>query len=485
VADVVIVGGGIGGLATALLLGRDGRRVVLCERDGPPVPDLTEEMWSRWGRPGTPQARLGHAFLPGFRRSLEQRLPDVLDRVLAAGAPLLDYTVDMPGDARVPEDRELTGISCRRGVFEGILRQAVHAEPSVEIRLGYGVDGLVGGEVGSGRPPQVVGVTTRTRGTIRAQTVVIAGGRTAPVGRWFAEIGATPPAEESEGCGFLCFTRYFRIRLREGEDERVSTRLRVQRDLGYMKYEVWGADACTFYVELLPPVSDHDLRGLRDEEAWTAAALSLPECPEWLHPDRSTPIGAIAAMGQERNVHRRFVEGGEPLALGVHVIGDARCQTNSAYAWGAGTALAEAVALADILAEHADPRTQALAFEAQLAAEVAGRHEYSRARDRAWQRGHHGAAAWDEADAGAGFIHGVVVPAAQEDADIHRAVMRWELQLDPVGALAGNTAVLERARVLAADRPAVGPGTTAMPTRDELLHIITGGSGRLTARSRR
>jgi hypothetical protein len=252
----------------------------------------------------------------------------------------------------------------------------------------------------------------------------------------------------------------------------------VQRDLGYMKYEVWGADAGTFYVELLPPVADPDLRGLRDEDAWTAAALSLPECPDWLDPRRATPIGAIAAMGQERNVHRRFVEGGEPLALGVHVIGDARCQTNSAYAWGAGTALAEAVTLADILAEHADdPWAQALEFEARVAAEVAGRHEYSQARDRAWQRTSRGEAAWDESDAGPGFIHGVVIPAADADADIHRAVMRWELQLDGVDALARNTTVLERARAIAAGRPAVGAETTVAPTRDELLAIIAAGAG--------
>lgn len=90
-----------------------------------------------------------------------------------------------------------------------------------------------------------------THGAIPAQTVVIAGGRAAPIGRWFAGIGANSPAEESEGCGFLCFTRYFRIRLRDGEDERVSTRRRVQRDLGYMKYEMWGADAGTLYFELL------------------------------------------------------------------------------------------------------------------------------------------------------------------------------------------------------------------------------------------
>ncbi|HVI36983.1 MAG TPA: FAD-dependent oxidoreductase, partial [Gaiellales bacterium] len=63
-AEIVIVGAGIGGLSAALLLSRDGHRVVVCERDPAPVPDTNEEVWSDWSRPGIPQSRLGHAFLP-------------------------------------------------------------------------------------------------------------------------------------------------------------------------------------------------------------------------------------------------------------------------------------------------------------------------------------------------------------------------------------------------------------------------------------
>ena len=85
----VIVGAGIGGLVTALMLGRAGHEVVVCERDASPVPADAEEMWSSWPRPGTPQARLGHTFLAGFRRMLEARLPDVIDDVLSVGGSAL------------------------------------------------------------------------------------------------------------------------------------------------------------------------------------------------------------------------------------------------------------------------------------------------------------------------------------------------------------------------------------------------------------
>ena len=472
VAEVVVVGAGIGALATALLLGREGRDVVLCERDPAPVPSSPEAMWSGWARPGIPQARLGHCFLSGFRVLLGARAPDVLERLYTTGAPLVDFAADMPGEERRPEDREMTAIMCRRPVLEGTLRHAVQAEPTVDMRCGCEVVGLVAQPSSLRGVPEVVGVRTRKHGSIAAETVVIAGGRRVPVQRWFAQIGAAPPVERSEGCGFVCYTRFFRIQLRPGEDHHVSTELAVEGDLGYMKYEIFGADRSTFCIEFTPAAADRELRGLRHEAAYMEAARALPETLDWLDPERATPIGPVAAMGEERNLQREFISAGRPIALGLHVIGDARCQTNSLYAWGSGAALAAAATLVDVLTKHrGDPEAQALAFEAERSAEITGRFELSRARDRAFRRLQDGEPEWDDADDPHGVLHSVVVPAAEEDPDVYRAVTRWELQLDSVAALAENTAILDRARALAAIRPSQ-PEPTPTPTRDTLTEII-------------
>lgn len=431
-AEVVIVGAGIGALASALLLGREGHSVVVCERDPTPVPGSTEEMWSDWGRPGISQARLGHCFLSGFRVLLGERAPDVLERLYAAGAPLVDFAADMPGDERRPEDGELTAIMCRRPVLEGILRQAAQAEPAVELRCGCDVVGLVAEPSSVRGVPKVVGVRTRDGGSIAGETVIVAGGRRVPVRRWFEEIGAQTPAEESEGCGFVCYTRFFRIRLRPGEDHHVSAELAVEGDLGYMKYEIFGADQATFCIELTPPARDRELRALRHEGAYMAAARALPESLDWLDPERATPIGGVAAMGEERNLLRRFLSAGRPIALGLHVIGDARCQTNSLYAWGSGSALAAAATLVDVLTEYpGDPEAQALAFEARRDAETTGRYELSRARDRAFRRLQDGEPEWGDPVDAHTLIHSVVLPAAEEDPDVYRALTHWDLQLDP------------------------------------------------------
>ena len=46
-ADVLIIGGGICGLGTALLLARDGHDITVLERDAAPVPDTPQDAWER------------------------------------------------------------------------------------------------------------------------------------------------------------------------------------------------------------------------------------------------------------------------------------------------------------------------------------------------------------------------------------------------------------------------------------------------------
>jgi 2-polyprenyl-6-methoxyphenol hydroxylase-like FAD-dependent oxidoreductase len=468
-AEIVIVGAGIGGLSAALLLGRDGHQVVVCERDRAPVPEGNDAVWSDWPRPGIPQSRLGHAFLPGFRSLLAERLPDVLADILASGAPEVDEARDMPGDTRTAEDAELVTIMCRRPVLEAAFRRAAAREPAIELRPGCQVTGLAADLQGDDGPPRVTGVITRD-GAIPADVVVLSGGRLGLAPALFAEAGATLE-EQSERCGFICYTRYFRIHPDEGQDERVATQLTVHSDAGYLQYEMWGADSSTFCVELLVPAADRDFRCLRHEPAWTAAALALPECTEWISPDRSAPISTIAAMGGERNTLRQFVRDGRPAALGVHVIGDARCQTNSAYAWGSRHALAAAGAVRDVIAEHGgDPEAQALALDQRLGPELAGRFEHSRQFDRAWHQASRDEPEWATVDNGPGLMAKVLTPAADHDAEVFRAVMRWYLQLDPVGAIYANHVVVERARAVMATNPQAAK-KSARPGRDDLLEI--------------
>lgn len=110
-----------------------------------------------------------------------------------------------------------------------------------------------------------------------------------------------------------------------------------------------------------------------------------------------------------------------------------------------------------------DPEAQALAFEVRRAPRppvASSSRAHATERSAACRTASPSGATLPDAHA---LIHSVVLPAAEEDPDVYRALTRRDLQLDPVGALAENTAVLERARALAATRE---PKAQAAPTPD-------------------
>ena len=86
-----MVGGGVGGLALALALGRDGHEVTVVERDPLPATADAEETFLA-ERKGAPQVHQTHGFLARLQVTLRDRFPDVLDAILAAGGTAMPMT---------------------------------------------------------------------------------------------------------------------------------------------------------------------------------------------------------------------------------------------------------------------------------------------------------------------------------------------------------------------------------------------------------
>ena len=76
-AEIVVCGGSVIGLSTAMLLARDGHDVTVLERDPAEVPDSPIAAWEHWERTGVPQFRQPHNLFPRYRKILEEELPDV------------------------------------------------------------------------------------------------------------------------------------------------------------------------------------------------------------------------------------------------------------------------------------------------------------------------------------------------------------------------------------------------------------------------
>ena len=150
--QVVIVGGGIGGLSAALGLGRAGHAVTLLERDRLADPFDAEAAFLD-DRPGAPQVHQTHGFLARLQVLLRERLPDVMADLLDAGAMKMP-TMRTLGEPQ-PGDDNLDVIIMRRTTLEWVLRKAVASEPTVHVRTGVGVRGRRHGRHrGHGRPPR-------------------------------------------------------------------------------------------------------------------------------------------------------------------------------------------------------------------------------------------------------------------------------------------------------------------------------------------
>jgi 2-polyprenyl-6-methoxyphenol hydroxylase-like FAD-dependent oxidoreductase len=344
-AEVLIIGGGLAGQAAALLLAGDGHRVSVLERDPAPPAASAAEAWDSWERRGVNQFRMLHYFLPRFRAIVEAELPAVAAELDADGAlrmnPFEGMPVEMSGGLR-DDDARFAVLTGRRPVVEAAVGRVTARTPGVELHRGVGVKGLLVGDVKGDGVPHVVGVVTEDGDEMHADLVVDAGGRRSALPRFLADIGARPPVEELEDCGFVYFGRHFRS---------ADGSLPPAFGPGLMPYDsvsilTLPADNGTWGVGLVVSAADAALRAARDPEVWTRVIASYPLVAHWLEGE---PITDVAVMAKIEDRHRAFVIDGVPVATGVIPLGDSWACTNPSVGRGASIGVLHACELRDTL----------------------------------------------------------------------------------------------------------------------------------------
>ncbi len=345
-AQIVLTGGGVCGLSTAMLLAKDGHDVTVLERDPAPPPASAEEAWLSWDRRGVNQFRLPHFFLARFRIILEQELPEVVAALEAAGAlrtnPLFDIPESLTGGRR-PGDDQFESLTGRRPVIEATIAVVAETAPGLTLRRGVAVDRLLTDDRGRQGPPHVVGVETSDGEQIRADLVIDATGRRSPLPRWLEAIGARPPHEEAEDCGFVYYGRTFRSR--DGALPAVmGPPLQHYDSISTLTLP---ADNGTWAVAFITSAKDPALRALRDVDTWTTAFGGFPLVAHWLDAEPLEPDIKVMAKIEDRS--RRLVADGAPVATGVVTVADSWACSNPSVGRGASIGLLHATALRDLV----------------------------------------------------------------------------------------------------------------------------------------
>lgn len=379
-AEVIVAGAGICGMASALMLARDGHDVLVIDRDDAPTPADVESAWASWRRRSVGQFRFAHLMLARGTQVLSSELPDVVDRLEQHGGLRWNVVATVMAGAGSgapqPEDSRLDMVTGRRPTIEWVLAGMCDVEPRVTVRRGAAIAGLVPGREAIPGVPHVVGVQLESGERVTGDLVVDATGRRSPTVRWTEALATRPPDEQGEDSGFAYYGRFFR-----SPDGSVPPMLAPGlTPFGSMSVLTIPSDNGTWSITLYGTSDDAPMRRLRQAEVFERVVRACPAHAHWLDGE---PISEVASMTGVVDRIRTFVVDGTPVVTGMLSVADAWACTNPSLGRGMSIGLLHAALMRRTVASHLDdPARLALAFHDATRTELEPWHAATRDTDR-------------------------------------------------------------------------------------------------------
>jgi 2-polyprenyl-6-methoxyphenol hydroxylase-like FAD-dependent oxidoreductase len=465
---IIVLGAGVCGLVTGMLLVRDGHEVTMLERDEQRAPESPEQAWERWARDGVNQFHQPHLLQPGGRAVLEELLPDVVPRLEAAGGVRFDPLLIMPPSIADreprPGDERFATIAARRPTLEQVLGRKAETEPGLDLRRGVTVTELVMRAYDG--TPHVTGVRTEAGEELSADLVVDAMGRRSQLPRWLSEAGVRPMHEEVEDSGFIYYTRFFH----SVNGATPEYRAPVLTPLGTFSVLTLPGDNDTWSVTVYISRGDQPLKRLRERDCWTSVVAACPRHAHWLEGE---PITDVLPMGGITDRYRRLLVDGRPVATGIAPLADAWACTNPALGRGMTLGLLHAQHLRAVIRSHLDdPGEFAEMWDAVTEAELTPWYretvEENRDRLREIEALRNGLEV-PQATEPTAALRAALMASVGDDPDIFRAFLELRCCITRQRELFTRSSLVERIVELARNRERPPPPG---PDRDHLLALL-------------
>jgi 2-polyprenyl-6-methoxyphenol hydroxylase-like FAD-dependent oxidoreductase len=471
-ARIVMVGSGVVGLGTAMMLAADGHEVTCLERDPEPPPADFEAAWDSWDRKGVNQFRLLHSFLARYRQIVAAELPELLVRIESDGAlctnPVLGAPDFITGGPQ-PGDERFSMVTGRRAMMERAVAEHAGTVAGLTVERGTAVAGLL---TGPGPTPGVVhvtGVRTGDGRELSADLVIDASGRRSPLPRWLEAAGAPAVPEEADDSGFVYYGRHFRA----ADGSLPAAMGGALQSVGSISTLCLSADHGTWGVGIVARSDDKALRGVTDPAAFERVIRSIPNVAHWV--DGIPLEERVVVMAKIEDRFRDFWPGGRPVVTGLVPAGDAWACTNPSVGRGASIGMLHGSTLRHTLRDVGldDPAAFSAAFGAATASVAEPYFRSTLAYDRGRLEEMRALIDSDEPPEAAGEFASVkaLENAMFKDPDCFRAYVEVALVLGSAEEVLGDEARAAKVAALGGgwrEEPWLGP------KRAELLELVGG-----------